>query len=190
MIKNNQTGSTMLEAISAIAIAGVLTIAAIRLTASLFDLFKQNMVVSEIRQLQKNISARYSADGDYTALKTVTLEDLVKDQVIPNQMVANKKIFHSLSGEVSLGLSPLADHYYQITFYELSTRGCLNLGQINWTNNQNTARLIQLEINNKVFKLPVDGVAAGAADALPMNVQKASGACKSGKVNTVTWTFL
>ncbi len=189
-MRNDQTGSTMIEALAAIAIVGVLTIAGLKLTASLFDLFKQNMVVNEIRQLQKNISARYSADGNYTLLGETDLEQLVKDQVIPNQMVSNGKIYHSLSGPVSVGPSALEDYYFQVTFYELSTRGCLNLSQINWMTNQNTAQLIQLEINDKVFKLPVNGVEVDDADALPMNVSKASGACKSGKINTITWTFL
>ena len=189
-MKTNQCGNTMIEAMAAIAIVGVLTVAGLKLAASLFDLFKQNMVVNEIRELQKNISARYSADGDYTALGEADLDQLIKDKIIPNQMVADGKIFHSLSGEVSVGPSALEDYYFQVTFYELSTRGCLNLSQINWTTSQNTAQLIQLQVNDKVFKLPIKDVSVTADNALPMNVSKASGACKSGKVNTITWTFL
>ena len=116
-MKTNQCGSTMIEAMAAIAIVGVLTVAGLKLAASLFDLFKQNMVVNEIRELQKNISARYSADGDYTALGEADLDQLIKDKIIPNQMVADGKIFHSLSGEVSVGPSALEDYYFQVTFY-------------------------------------------------------------------------
>ena len=60
MFRINQKGGTMVEAIAVISIMTVLGISAIKLIGGLFDGFKQNIVTSEIRELQKNVSARYS----------------------------------------------------------------------------------------------------------------------------------
>lgn len=98
MFRINQKGGTMVEAIAVISIMTVLGISAIKLIGGLFDGFKQNIVTSEIRELQKNVSARYSVDGHYGNLGTVAT--LVKEKVVPNQMLANGKIYHRLGGEV------------------------------------------------------------------------------------------
>ena len=54
MFRINQKGGTMVEAIAVISIMTVLGISAIKLIGGLFDGFKQNIVTSEIRELQKN----------------------------------------------------------------------------------------------------------------------------------------
>lgn len=53
MFRINQKGGTMVEAIAVISIMTVLGISAIKLIGGLFDGFKQNIVTSEIRELQK-----------------------------------------------------------------------------------------------------------------------------------------
>ncbi|MFR8204947.1 MAG: hypothetical protein ACLU99_00355 [Alphaproteobacteria bacterium] len=78
MFRINQKGGTMVEAIAVISIMTVLGISAIKLIGGLFDGFKQNIVTSEIRELQKNVSARYSVDGHYGNLGTVAT--LVKEK--------------------------------------------------------------------------------------------------------------
>lgn len=189
MLKSDQKGATMIEALSVIAIVGVLTIASLRLINGLFDLFKQNLVVSEIRELQKNVRDRYGVDGNYNGLKAQgAFEKLLEDKVIPTKMISGNKIYHSLNGEVSLGASALADYYFEITFYDVSSRGCLNLSQINWSNHQGSD-LVQIDVNGTEFVQPVKGVSQNDAKALPMTMDKASKVCKSGRVNNITWTF-
>lgn len=157
MFRINQKGGTMVEAIAVISIMTVLGISAIKLIGGLFDGFKQNIVTSEIRELQKNVSARYSVDGHYGNLGTVAT--LVKEKVVPNQMLANGKIYHRLGGEVLIEKSALSTLYYQITFKDLSPKACMNLSQINWMTHQGSD-LIQLQINSTVFVLPSTGLNA------------------------------
>jgi len=186
MFRINQKGGTMVEAIAVISIMTVLGISAIKLIGGLFDGFKQNIVTSEIGELQKNVSARYSVDGHYGNLGTVAT--LVKEKVVPNQMLANGKIYHRLGGEVLIEKSALSTLYYQITFKDLSPKACMNLSQINWMTHQGSD-LIQLQINSTIFVLPIDGVKRGDSKALPLDVARAAQSCKVKGSNTIIWTF-
>lgn len=188
MFQSNQKGSTMIEALSALMIITVLGIAGIKLVGSIFDMFRQNIVSNEIKDIQKNVAARYSADGDYLGLKDMTTANLLAEKMVPNQMVANGKIYHRLGGEVLINQSTLGELYFDVTFKDLSSRSCMNLSQINWVTNQNSD-LVELVINDKTFKLPFGEVSPGDGDALPMTVAKATTACKSGADNNITWTF-
>ena len=190
MFKSDQKGATMLEAISVIAIVGVVTVAGIRLIGSMFEMFKQNMVSNEVQEIQKNISARYRLEGNYAELSSeeMTPQKMKEELLVPSQMLVKGKLVHRLNGDVEIKASELGDEYFDITFKELSSRTCLNLSQISWNSTQGTD-LFQIKINEKTFKLPVNGVNFGDADALPITVKKATESCKTDEDNTITWTF-
>ncbi len=190
MLKSDQKGTTMMEAIAAISVVIVLTVAAISLVGNMYEMFRQNMVVNEIREIQKNIATRYRLEGNYAELSSseMTPQKLKEEQLIPSQMLVNGEIVHRLNGEVIIETSSLGDDYFDVTFNKLSLRTCMNLSQINWSGIDG-ADLFQLKINNNTFKLPINGVKFGDADALPISPVKASESCADDEKNVITWTF-
>ena len=189
MLKNNQKGSTMLEAMGALSVVTVFTIAAISLVSSMFDMFKQNMVVNEIKEIQKLITSRFQLEGSYENLFKMDIDDLREEKLLPSQMFINDKIYHRLGGEVEISESDMGKNYYSVTFNDLNNRACLNLSQIEWIVNQGSD-LVELKINKNVFKMPIskNKVEPGSDNALPMNLTKASKSCDD-EDNTITWTF-
>ena len=190
MLKSNQKGTTMMEAIAAISVVTVLTVAAVKLIGSMYELFRQNMVANELREIQKNIATRYRLEGNYAELSSdaMTPTKMKEDQLIPSQMLINGEIVHRLNGEVTIETSSLGDEYFDITFNKLSLRTCMNLSQINWSGTDG-ADIFQIKINKKTFKLPINGVQFGDDNALPISPVKASESCTDDEKNVITWTF-
>ena len=190
MFKNDQTGSTMLETIAVVSVVTVFSIAAISIVGSMFDMFKQNMVVNEIKEIQKTITARFQLEGSYADLFEKSVDDLKSEKLLPSQMFVNDKIYHRLGGEVSISKSDLGDSYYNVTFNDLNNRACLNLAQVEWIVNQGSD-LIELKINKDVFKMTIskNNIEPGSDKALPMNLTKAVKSCEDNNKNAITWTF-
>lgn len=190
MFRSDQKGATMLEAISVITIVSVVTIGGIKLIGSMFEMFKQNMVANEVQEIQKNVSARYRLEGNYAELSSeeMTPQKLKEELLVPSQMLVRGKLMHRLNGEVEIKASELGDEYFDIIFKELTVRSCMNLSQINWSSTQGTD-LFQIKINENTFKLPINGVNFGDADALPITVKKAADSCTNDDENIITWTF-
>ena len=189
MLESDQKGTTMMEAIAAISVVTVLSVAAVKLIGNMYEMFRQNMVANEIREIQKNITARYRLEGNYAELSSEMTPQKMKDeQLIPSQMLVNGEIVHRLNGEVTIETSSLGDDFFDVTFYKLSLRTCMNLSQINWSSTEG-ADVFQLKINNNTFKLPINGVKFGDNNALPITVKKASESCSNDENNVITWTF-
>ncbi len=188
MLYSEQKGTTMMEALAAISVVTVLTVGVIKLIGNMFDMFKQNMITTEIQEVQKKIAERYRLEGVYTELSSLTPQQMKDEQLVPSQMLVNDKLVHRQNGEVEIKTSTLGDEYYDVTFKSLSNRSCVNLSQINWDAGQ-TSDLFRIQINDKVFKSPVDGVNFGDDNALPITVKKAADSCESGSDNQITWTF-
>ncbi len=188
MLKSDQKGTTMMEAIAAISVVTVLTVAAVKLIGNMYEMFRQNMVANEIREVQKNIATRYRLEGNYAGLSDMTPQKMKDEQLIPSQMLVNDEIVHRLNGEVTIKPSSLGDDYFDVTFNKLSLRTCLNLSQINWSGTDG-ADIFQIKINNKIFKLPINGVQFGDDNALPISPVKASESCTDDEKNVITWTF-
>lgn len=189
MLESDQKGTTMMEAIAAISVVTVLSVAAVKLIGNMYEMFRQNMVANEIREIQKNITARYRLEGNYAELSSEMTPQKMKDeQLIPSQMLVNGEIVHRLNGEVTIETSSLGDDFFDVTFNKLSLRTCMNLSQINWSSTEG-ADVFQLKINNNTFKLPINGVKFGDNNALPITVKKASESCSNDENNVITWTF-
>ncbi len=193
-MKTHQKGATMLEALATLMIISVLSISGIRLIGSLFAMFRQNVVANEIKEIKKSIQDRFAYAGDYRELEgksaNEVAEMLLEEKVIPNQMSVNGKIYHRLGGEVTIELSDYSDTglYFDVTFKDLTTQGCLNLSQIDWVINQNSD-LMRLIINDKTFVLPVGNNKDKTEGVLPVPMSEAVKACKSSSDNDITWTF-
>ena len=189
MCEQNQKGATMLEAIAVLSVVTVFSIAAISVVGSMFDMFKQNMLANEIKEVQKSITSRFQLEGSYENLFDMDIDEIKKEKLFPNEMIVGDKIYHCLGGEVEISKPDMGDSYYNITFNDLNNRACLNLAQIEWIVNQGSD-LVELKINQNVFKMPISesNIEAGSDKALPMNLAKATKSCKDEN-NTITWTF-
>lgn len=189
MFKTEQKGSTMLETLAAISIVTVLGISVISLIGKMFDMFKQNIIEDEIKEVHKLITQRYRLEAVYSELDSLSVEDFAKQKLVPSQMIAGDKLLHKLNDEVIIETSDLGDEFFDVTFKGLPKRTCINLALINWNANQ-TSDLFQIKIEETTFKLPIpqNNVEFGDDDALPMDATKAAEACESND-NTITWTF-
>ncbi|MBE6452176.1 MAG: hypothetical protein E7012_01635 [Alphaproteobacteria bacterium] len=189
MQKIHQTGTTMLEALAAITVVSVLLIGAIKLVGKMFDMFKQNMIVSEIQEIQKNINSRYRLEGNFSGLGGLTATQIHEQKLVPSQMLVNGSLVHRMNGEVKIDVSALGNEFFDVEFNGLTNRTCVNLSQINWNNSLSTD-LYQIKINDNVYKLPIpaNGISFGDEAALPITVTKAVSSCVDDD-NTIVWTF-
>ena len=196
-MRSNQNGSTMLETIGAMMVVSMVSIGIVSLVGKMFNAFKQNMVANEIKEVQKNITDRYRADGNYEALEGISAQDAYKEKLIPAQMLVGNKIVHRQNGEVELGIGEEEidnekENYFTVKFKGLTNGSCIDLSQIAW-NSASSTDLYAITINNnKTFKVPLAtaGVAPGSDNALPITIEKAVGACNAGgDDNVIKWTF-
>ena len=103
--KNNQSGATMIETLGVLTIVTMLGISAIKLIGNIFDIFKQNLVVNEVRDLQKAISGRYRFEGNYKELlenrtPEETAQFVCNEKMAPYQMCIDGLLYHRMGGQV------------------------------------------------------------------------------------------
>ncbi|MBE6454104.1 MAG: hypothetical protein E7017_04380 [Alphaproteobacteria bacterium] len=203
--KNNQKGSTMIEALGVLTIIVMLGVSSIKLIGNIMGMFKQSLVTSEIRDLQKAISERYRFEGNYKSLlEGKTSDQIVKylcdEKIAPNQMCANDKMYHRMGGPV--WVMPIVDYdasgnavsdysKYAVTFWNLTDRACVNVAEINW-HNKDRSDIYKLIINSgktfqKTFDLP-QNLYEGSL-SFPVSVSEAMKGCKNDDSNNVEWVF-
>lgn len=205
LCKNNQIGATMLETLGVLTIVTMLGISVIKLVGNVFDIFKQNLVVNEVRDLQKTISGRYRFEGNYQELlKDRTPEEVTQficnEKMAPFQMCIDGLLYHRMGGQVwimpvenfdSEGNSTIDYSKYALTVWDLSDRTCLNAAQINWYTQQ----------KSDVYKMIINsGTPQQLVVDLPHNLQEGSQlfpvpadlvmrACNNDGGNTIEWVF-
>jgi len=198
---DNQRGATMLEMLGVLTIVIVLGISTIKLVGNVMAMFKQTLVVNEIRDLQSSISGRYRFDGHYRELledKTPeeTAEFLCDKRMAPVQMCLNGKLFNRMNGEVWVlpveSESGEKDYFkYAMSFAKLSDKACLAAAQINW-NTQKKVDVYRIIINlgtgNEVT-VDMPHNAASEDASFPVLVAKAMRGCKNNDNNTIHWVF-
>ena len=145
-----------------------------------------------VKEIQKNITDRYRADGNYANLKGISAEDAYKERLIPTKMFADGGIMHSQNGGVEITVVDGDEDYFNITFKELTRRSCIDLSQLMWNSTQSTD-LYAITINEEnsfIVPLKSNGIKSGDENALPVTVKKAIDSCneKDGK-NMITWKF-
>ena len=204
-VKNNQKGSTMMEALAVLAIFVMMGASAIALIASVWGIFRQNLVVNEARDLQKAISDSYKAEGTYERLlqdwadnnvdRYKPAESLCSEKIAPPQMCSNNKLRHRMGGEVFVSPVDSNNNKYMLTFMGLSKKACVALAEINWFTQKQTF-LQQMRINfdgttGTVVCLP--GVGENCSSSLTLynfSTGDAMNSCnKSNGENVVDWIF-
>ena len=190
-VKNNQKGSSLLEALAVLTIISLLGTSVIKLISSIYGLLKQNMVVSEVRDIQKSISGVYNFSGDYKTL--FNDDDYYKilcetDKSIPNQICINNgssyDLVHRLSGKIII--APNSDYSgYSIEVDQLTKKNCLELVEMNWIDRKKVD-IYQLDVNDvTIAYFPKKN-----DKSFPITMDKALSSCsKSGKNNVIKWYF-
>ena len=182
MLKNCQKGSSMIEVIGVMGIIAMITVGIFATVSKIYDRYHQTAIVTQIRDLQKNIQVRYATASDYRDLtKNNIVQTLIDERVIPYNMVSGGKIYHAYNGDVKLSGT---QYDYTITFSDMKKAGCVDLLTIDWTIN-NTSDLIKLKANGKTYTWTGD-----SSEALPVALKDAAVICKDDRTqNTIEWTF-
>ena len=179
MTSSNEKGYTLTEVIGVLSIVGVLVISMSMLVNSMFSRYKTNRVQDQITSLQKLINQRFVADGNY---RSATKQQLIKDGVIPKDMVMGDKIMHAF-GEADIKPGYLT---FTIIFSELPQVACINLGIMSWII-QDTSDLVSIKINSDKYKWP--GASQNQTSTLPRTTVMAAKSCKRGSDNVIEWEF-
>lgn len=207
----NQSGSSMVEMLGVLTIIGMVGMGAIKFIGGVHNVFIQNMVVNEARDLQKSISDRYRFNGNYSDLfngRSCEGEDTVatyicNNKLAPFQMCSGGKLHHRGGGDVKICRYTLVqaegaeatpdDTKYVMIFYGLSNTACSSLAQVNWYTRQ----------KSDIFQMVINGDVAGKTTIIdshyipgdhgdnifPVSTAKALAACNNDNDNTVQLTF-
>lgn len=201
----------MLETLGVLTIVMMLGISTFKLINSIMDMFKQNMVVSEVKDMQKVISDRYKFEGNYKGL----FEDggtrrtpeqvsafLCESKMAPNQMCVKGRLHHRMSGDVWVmpienydeDGNPIEDYSkYALVFWGLTDKTCVNAAQINWYSKQKSD-IYKMVINGgvagkeMVVDLPYNDE-DGLSGRFPVSGIDAMRACSADNDNTIEWVF-
>lgn len=213
--KNNQKGATMMEALAVLTIISMLGMSIIKMIGSVFDMYNQSMITSEIKDLQKAITGKYQFNGTYKALfdgksADQVAQTLCSEKLAPFKMCVNNKLFHSGKGAVTVEpvkiynmSGGVIDNYgrYSILFDGLKNKTCMSIASINWAV-KGSLILYKLEINKnkdfqgdsekealykKTFDLPNNKTAE--TFVFPVKPEDVMGACSNKDDNSVKWTF-
>lgn len=200
----NQLGSSMIEMLGVLSVVGMVSYGLIKFIGAAHDLFIQNMVVSEARDLQKKISERYSFEGVYNStlfsgrscLDNDTVAAYICEQKLaPFQMCSNGKLHHRGGGAVKICEfideegNQISDKY-NMTFYGLSKRSCVTLVQNDWYTRKKSY-IYSMVVNGASGTTIFSNYIPGDHDdnVFPVSATKAMAICNSEDNNSVQMTF-
>ncbi len=205
LAKRNQCGATMVEAIGVLTVVVMLGVGSIKLVGNLYSIFKQSLVVNELKDLQKNISGRYKFEGNYKELfenKTPeeTSKFLCDNKMAPYQMCIDGLLYNRMGGEVWIlpfekidASGNSYDDYtkYSMIFSGLTDRACAELAQTNWYM-QKKSDVYQMIINydtenELVVDLPYNQ--QNESKIFPVVAQDVMSACHEDDNNQIEWVF-
>lgn len=208
-IKNNQKGATMLETLGVLTIISMLGIGTIKLVGNVMAMFKQSLVVNEVRDIQQAISGRYSFEGNYSELFKDTTEygNSVEDQIIianllcsekmiPNQLCGGGMLRHRMGGDIWILNTDDENKFmrYALQFEGLTDKACLNLAQINWHNKKksNIYSISIFNYNTLKLKVVLPDSREDYTDVIkpfPISLDYITNACKGDDNNVIQWEF-
>ncbi len=183
MLKNCQKGSSMIEVIGVMGVIAMITTGIFATVSKIYDRYHQTAIVTQIRDLQKNIQMRYATAADYRELTDNNImQTLIQERVIPFGMVSGNEVFHAYKGGVQLSGT---QYDYTVTFSDIKKSGCVDLVTMDWTVN-NTSDLIKLEVGGKTFTWTGNS----SSNRLPVSMGMANDVCKDKREdNVIKWTF-
>ena len=182
MRKTNQAGASMVEMIGILGIISVISVGIIATVTKIYDRYQQSAIITQIRDLQKNIRVRFASMSDYVGLQKANMvPNLIKERVIPSDMVSGSKLYHAYNGPVTISGTK---YDYTIKFSDIKRGGCVDLLTLSWTVND-TSDLIRLKANGTTYTWTASG-----SNQLPIGLIEAGKRCDSDRTkNSIEWTF-
>ena len=211
--KNNQKGSTMMEALGVLTIYILLGAAGLGIVSNIWNLFKRNMAVNEARDIHKAISESYKTEGNYGKLFEGTsataaensAKNLCVEKIAPFQMCfggsgGDYALRHRLGGSVQVvfadedeGAENPKYNKYKLIFEGLSKKACMELAQINWFT-QKGPNIYCMEFNDSKkaclsASSSCNTVSSPCSYSLyGFSTSNAAEVCSEDS-NTISWTF-
>ena len=200
---NNQSGSSMVEMLGVLTILAMVGMGAIKFIGGVHNVFIQNMVVNDARELQKIISDRYRFEGNYEPLFNGRSCDAEPDTVAqflcgycegcdsrnrmaPFQMCSNGKLHHRGGGAVRVCKYDDEYKHYVMFFEGLTDRSCSALAQVNWFTRQKSD-IYRMVVNSGIAgkELVVESPLSKQEGSIvfPINASQAMAACSNGDTN-------
>ena len=107
MIKNNQSGRSMIEMLGVLAIIGVLSVGGIAGYTKAMSKYKINKCLSQIANIQMGIGTLYAQQKNYAGINCVNgsgdgCNVLKKAKIVPEEMWKNNKLVNPFGGNVSI----------------------------------------------------------------------------------------
>ena len=147
LLKNTQSGRSMVEMLGVLAIIGVLSVGGIAGYSKAMNKFKINKTADQVSMLISNIKKSYSTQGNYVGLDNTQAK---KYGIIPNDMYkstdASDKITNAYGGKVVImasGRLKAGDNEaFLITYSGLSSEACVTIATSDWNSGRNSGLIV------------------------------------------------
>ena len=181
LIKNEQSGRSMVEMLGVLAIIGVLSVGGISGYSKAMAKFKLTKAQDQISMLLMNIRTAFSGSSNYAGLNNTTAVQL---NIVPGDMLpaglgasvaASGGVINAFSGAVVLGTADSGQHF-TLQFGGLGKETCTSLASSDW----GTEGLVQMKVNTHVH----------SQSALPIKATEAVTECQmEDSTNSITWEY-
>ena len=197
MLKNNQTGRSMIEMLGVLAIIGVLSIGGIAGYSKAMTKYRVNKAADQVSQLAQNIRTLYASQKNYSTLSSDVIR---KAHLAPEDMYENTRstsLYNPFGGYVNVwyaGKNNFSDNKaFQITLDGVPQEACIELLTQDWGGGSSSGLIaVGDAMNGATFALygcSSHGYYYNCAGEGVMSVDKAIMACSSQTYNYVAWKF-
>jgi type II secretory pathway pseudopilin PulG len=212
LLKNEQSGRSMVEILGVLAIIGVLSVGGIAGYSKAMNKFKINKTSDQISMLIANIRTIYSTQGDYKGLNN---KMAISYGIVPNDMIktitsgssTTQSLNNVFGGNVDITTSNMyqatSNDTFVITYSGISAEACVALATADWGNNlialgaSGSANAAKSAASRVFLGRPQPGsstvgnaqaVPGGTTVSTPMPVTIAVNACNCGGTHCeVSW---
>lgn len=181
LIKNEQSGRSMVEMLGVLAIIGVLSVGGISGYSKAMAKFKLTKAQDQISMLLMNIRTAFSGSSNYDGLNNTTAVQL---NIVPGDMLpgglgtavaASGGIINAFSGAVKLSTDATKQHFI-LEFGGLGKETCTSLASSDW----GTEGLVKMTVNTTEH----------SQSALPIKATTAVTECQlANSTNVIKWEY-
>ena len=193
MLKNNQTGRSMIEMLGVLAIIGVLSIGGIAGYSKAMNKYRVNKTADQISQLAQNIRTLYASQKNYRTLSETVIK---KAHLAPEEMYETTdsvSFVDPYGNYVNIGSSGKISNddgkAFSIALYGLPQEACIELMTLDWGQGASSGLIGYGKdhwsayygcTGNSGYTCSGDGV---------MPVDKAISMCAGSNGNYIGWKF-
>lgn len=203
LLKNEQSGRSMVEMLGVLAIIGVLSVGGISGYSKAMAKFKLTKAQDQLTMMIMNIRTAYATSPGYPDLNNELAASykLVSQEMVVSQ--GGSSLISAFGGNVLVSAVPGADTTangaFQIVFNGLGKDACTSLASSDW----GTDGLLGITVANTAMAIG-DIAATGQncngstkptvgalcqPSSLPLSLSVARAACSSNNQNSITWVY-